>query len=183
MIPSSYQQLKHCLQIEVIGLDKKFTWDRIIRRYVKNYNIRFIFWWRIASFFFQKGGKRNIKRANKINRKLISRYGIEIELGATIAPGITFAHYQGIVISRACLIGKNFHIRQNTTIGVNHGINSKIVIGDNVDVGANCCIISDDITIGNNVKIGAMAFINENLPDNSICYTTHSLNVKENTSS
>lgn len=161
----------------MIGNANPFSWGRIVRRYIRNPGVRFIFWWRIASYLFQKNGKRCKKTAHKINRKLISRYGTEIELGAKISPGITFAHYQGIVISRACIIGKNFHIRQNTTIGVKTGENARIIIGDNVELGANCCIIADDITIGNNVKIGAMAFINKSIPDNCLCYTTHSLSL------
>lgn len=175
----NYQNLIQCLHVEIVGVNNKFTWDRVLRRYFRNHNVRYIFWWRIASYLFHKGGKHNDRRAYSINRKLISKYGIEIELGASIAPGITFAHFQGTVISRASTIGKNLHIRQNTTIGIkNAQENNKIIIGDNVSIGANCCIIGEDLTIGNNVTIGAMAFINQNVPDNSICYTTQKLNIK-----
>ncbi|WP_338031907.1 hypothetical protein [Cedecea colo] len=31
--------------------------------------------------------------------------------------------------------------------------------------------MSDNLTIGSNVKIGAMSFINKNIPDNCIYYT------------
>jgi len=173
-----YQELVHCLHEEVIGTQHKFSWGRLVRRYIKNQNIRFICWWRFASYIFSKGGERNKKRAYRINRKLVSKYGIEIELGAVIAPGITFAHFQGIVISRACIIGRNLHIRQNTTIGVKNGNGNRIIIGDNVELGANSCIIGENIKIGNNVTIGAMAFINKNIPDDSTCYTDHSLCIK-----
>jgi len=176
-----YQKLKEYLHADVCGLDHRFTWDRVIRRYIKNPNIRFIFWWRIASYLFQKGGKRITKRAYKINRKLTARYGIELELGAEIAEGITFAHTTGVVISRSCIIGKNFHIRQNATIGVksnSHLSGGKIILGDNVTIGANACIIGDNLRIGNNVTIGAMAFVNQDIPDDAVCYTSHTLCVK-----
>lgn len=170
-----YQEFIHCIHEEIVGTQHKFTWDRLVRRYIRNHSVRFIFWWRLASYFFHKGGERNRRRGYRINRKLVSRYGIEIELGAKIAPGITFAHYQGIVISRACIIGRNFHIRQNTTIGVKDSGDPRIIIGDNVELGANCCIIGGNIQIGNNVTVGAMAFINKSIPDNSICYTGQTL--------
>ncbi|HCW99189.1 MAG TPA: serine acetyltransferase, partial [Pantoea sp.] len=38
------------------------------------------------------------------------------------------------------------------------------------------CIIGDDIYIGNNVLVGAMSFVNKNVPDNSVV-----LNKKEMT--
>src|SRR5471030_1256726 len=178
MKSQNYKNLIHCLHVEIVGANHKFTWGRALRRYFRNHNIRYIFWWRIASYFFHKGGSKNDRKAYRINRKLISRYGIEIELGASIAPGISFAHFQGTVISRASVIGKNFHIRQNTTIGIKQQKNSKIVIGEDVTIGANSCIIGDNLTIGNNVTIGAMAFINKNIPDNCVCYTSQTLNIK-----
>ncbi len=175
---SETHQLKHYLHADIIGLEKKFSWGRVIRRLIRNPSTRYIFRWRIASYLFNKEGKWSKKIANRMNRNLVFHYGIEIELGAIIAPGITFAHYQGIVISRACIIGDNFHIRQNTTIGVKTGNNSKITIGNNVEIGSNSCIIGDNIKIGNNVTIGAMSFVNKDIPDNCIVYTEKKMKIK-----
>jgi serine acetyltransferase len=95
-------------------------------------------------------------------------------LAAEIGPGLHFAHRVGIVIADAARIGENLFIRQNTTIGVRtSGQEGLIYIGDNVELGANVCIIGDNIRVGNNVTIGAMAFINKDIPDNSTCYTRH----------
>lgn len=174
---NNYSNLIDCLNVEIIGNGKKFTYGKVFRRYLKNPNIRYIFWWRLASFLFQKNSKRSIKTSEFINRRITMKYGTEIELGAKIAPGITFAHHQGVVISRRCIIGRNFHIRQNTTIGVKTGVNSKIIIGDNVEIGANTCIIGDDLSIGDNVVIGAMAFVNKNVPSNCVCHSTHNLHL------
>lgn len=176
---NNYQQLKDYIHADVVGVEHKFTWGRAIRRYIKNPNIRYIFWWRIASYLFFTGKRKSIRRAYKINRKLTSRYGCEIELGAKIGAGITFAHFNGVVISRSCMIGKNFHVRQNATIGVKSKKDARIIIGDNVTLGANCCIIGDNLKIGNNVMIGAMAFVNCDIPDGSVCYSSHSLVVKQ----
>ena len=66
-------------------------------------------------------------------------------------------------------IGKNLTCRQNTTIGNKYedGKISCPTIGDNVNVGANVCIIGD-ITIGNNVTIGAGSVVVKSIPDNCV---------------
>ncbi|GKX57189.1 hypothetical protein SOASR030_33010 [Leminorella grimontii] len=109
--------------------------------------------------------------AEKINNWLMLKYGTEIALGAQIQPGLYIAHYGGIVISRYSIIGRNFTIRQNTTIGLSHGGTKAIAIGDNVDIGCHCCIISNGLIIGDNVTIGAMSFVNRNIPSNNLYYT------------
>lgn len=75
------------------------------------------------------------------------------------------------MIFRTVRIGRNFTIRQNTTIGSDLKGDEPLVIGDNVDIGANSCIIGSDIRIGDNVVIGAMSFVNKNIPDNSTYIT------------
>ena len=85
-----------------------------------------------------------------------------------IGGGIYLAHPSSTYLN-AKVIGKNFTCRQNTTIG-NKYENEKSscpTIGDNVNVGANVCIIGD-ITVGNNVKIGAGSVVVKSVPDNSI---------------
>lgn len=102
---------------------------------------------------------------------LVSKYNTDIGLGATIGPGIKIYHFNGVVICPQAVIGKNMHIRQNTTIGLKTVAGIKAIrIGDNVEIGANSCIIGDDIFIGDNVTIGAMSFVNKNIPSNSIFY-------------
>ncbi|MFD3247882.1 serine acetyltransferase [Rahnella aquatilis] len=169
---SQYKQLTRYLSADILKNKKDFSWRRIIIRCIKQPQHRYIFWWRIASYLYATGSHFCKARARKINFSLIRKYGIEIMLGTQIGEGVRLPHLTGIVINPYCTIGKNVRIRQNTTIGikVDEG-NRRIVIGDNVDIGANCCIIGNDITIGDNVTIGAMSFINKNIPDNAVCYT------------
>jgi len=44
----------------------------------------------------------------------------------------------------------------------------KIIIGNNVFIGANTTILYD-VTIGNNVIVGAGSIVTKDLPDNSVC--------------
>ncbi|MEH6499792.1 MAG: hypothetical protein V7751_10435 [Pseudoalteromonas distincta] len=49
--------------------------------------------------------------------------------------------------------------------------NQPITLGDNVDIGAHTCIIGSGLVIGSNVRIGAMSFVNKDIPDN-VTYIT-----------
>ena len=71
---------------------------------------------------------------------------------------------QGLFITAEARIGKNAKIMQNVTIGTSKGVAP--VIGDNVFIGANACIIGG-IKIGNNVRIGAGAVVVKDVPDNT----------------
>ena len=161
--------LKRCLHSEVIGLEKPFSWRRLIHRVICCPDRRFMFWWRIANYLYHSGSKNKRKIAKKIEYKVRLKYGPEIGLGAIIGEGFGIPHAAGIVVSDRCIIGKNFRIRQNTTIGVKRGdTTGHIYIGNNVNVGCNTCIIADNITIGDNVTIGAMSFVNKDIPDNAV---------------
>lgn len=179
--------LQECWRIEVINgnhhnKSRPFSWTKLVKEFWRaNPPIRYTFWWRLASEMHQRGTERQSISAKKINSRLITKYNIEIDLRAKIDTNLIISHCAGIVITGDVIIGKNFSVRQNTTIGVKtapHSPHDKTIaekylieIGDNVFIGANACIIGDILKIGNNVKIGAMSFINKNIPDNSTVYT------------
>jgi len=166
-----YAHFKECLRIEIISREgkKDFSWSRVVRRVLLNYKCRYYFWWRLANYLHTSASPTRRKWARKINHRLLQKYGVDIGVEAIIAPGMTISHYTGIVVRGECIIGKNVRLRQNTTIGRKHpDMNSGItVIGDNVDIGAHSCIIGD-ITLGDNVTVGAMAFVNCDVPSDSL---------------
>jgi len=172
-----WENLKRFWRIEVMGgEEKKLKFKRIFRRIRLKEQEHYLFWFRLAQHLHRrrKGVLNYPKIARRIHASLVRTHGIDIMLAAEIGPGLSFSHRVGIVIADAARIGKNLSIRQNTTIGVKTaGQKGLIHIGDNVVVGANVCIIGDNLRIGDNVTIGAMAFINKDVPDNSICFTRH----------
>lgn len=93
--------------------------------------------------------------------------GVELPYKTTIKGGLTLYHGQALVINDGTVIGSNCTLRHSTTIGTKQfqdGTYSKCpVIGDNVDIGSNVCIIGD-ITIGDNVKIGAGSVLVKDVP-------------------
>lgn len=169
------KHLYECLRFEVMMSEKPFSWTRTLHKALKCPDRRFNFWWRIVSFLYHSESKTSKRLAKKINRKLIQKYNTEIQPGTQIGPGLNVSHFLSVVINECTVIGRNFKIRQNSTIGIpgrtDNSTSARIVIGDNVEVGAGSCIIGDDLVIGSNVTIGAMSFINKSIPDNSVVYT------------
>jgi putative colanic acid biosynthesis acetyltransferase WcaB len=97
--------------------------------------------------------------------------GIELPRKLTAGKNLIIYHGQALVVNQGVIIGENCVLRNSVTIGhkkLADGTFTKCPrIGNNVDVGANVCIIGD-VTIGNNVIIGAGAVVIKDIPDNSI---------------
>lgn len=167
---TNYEFLKTCIHTEVLGIDRKFSWGRVLRRYWTNRHVRYQVKWRIASYFYAKGGKGSKRFANWLNDRITEKHNVEIHMGAKIGPGLRIGHHIGIVITKYVQAGCNLTVMQNVTVGIKEDIPSRIVIGDNVNIGASACIISNLLSIGNNVRIGALCFINRDVPDNTIIY-------------
>ncbi|EJQ0323763.1 serine acetyltransferase [Escherichia coli] len=166
--------LKNFWKYEVIRRKRMDIW-RLLRE-KKQRNRNFLFCWRLANEMYINGNKLHKKAAKKLNSKIINKFGCEIGLGANIGKGLTIPHHAGIVVHFAVDAGENLVLRQNTTIGQIDGDipGSRVKIGSNVDIGANCCIIGLSRKIGDNVKIGAMSFINKDIPSNCTYITKKS---------
>jgi serine O-acetyltransferase len=113
---------------------------------------------RTANFFF----KRRLFPIGwffKVFNEII--FGLVIGPNATIGPGFSIAHSQGIVIHRSAVIGSHFRVQHQVTIGQrNHKVP---IIGNNVFCGCGAKILGA-ITIGDNVKIGANAVVVHDFP-------------------
>jgi len=98
-------------------------------------------------------------------------WGIEMPRKLTIGKGLSLYHGHALVLNQGVIMGENCTLRNSTTIGhkkLADGSFSKCPrIGNNVDIGANVCIIGD-ITIGDNVVIGAGAVVTKNIPSDCV---------------
>lgn len=81
-----------------------------------------------------------------------------------IGYGLLIAHPYSTVLN-AESIGDNFSCIHCTTLGKKEG--KRPIIGNNVTIGCNACIIGD-VRIGNNVTIGAGSVIVKDVPDNAV---------------
>lgn len=94
-------------------------------------------------------------------------FGVEISYRTRIGNGFVIWHAYSVIINSGCVIGNNFNIRQCCTVGGNKLPYPKhFIIGNNVSMGVNSCILGDEIEIGHNVIIGAGAIAMSNIADN-----------------
>lgn len=88
---------------------------------------------------------------------------IDISPFMKIGYGLYLGHLQSVVFNQNAIIGNNCNFSQFTTIGSNN--DKGAIIGDNVYVGPNVCIV-EDVVIGHNVTIGAGSVVCKDvLPD------------------
>ena len=99
-----------------------------------------------------------------MHRHLTIKYGIQIPRTTKIGYGFYIGHGVGIVINEGTIIGNNVNISQFLSIGTNK--RTPAVIGDNVYIGPNVCIV-EDVHIGNNATIGAGAVVIKDVPDDA----------------
>jgi len=93
--------------------------------------------------------------------------GIELPRKLTIGKGLSLYHGQALVVNKGTIIGENCTLRNGTTIGhkklADGSFSNCPRIGNNVDIGANVCIIGG-VTIGDNVIIGAGSVVTKDVP-------------------
>lgn len=95
--------------------------------------------------------------------------GLEISPKAKIGKRLRIEHPNGIVIHGDAVIGADLTIRQQVTIGwsKSHKNGTGVPkIGNKVDIGAGAKLIGK-IVIGDNVIIGANSVVTSSIPDNS----------------
>lgn len=87
-----------------------------------------------------------------------------IDVNTKIDGGLVLAHPYCTILN-ATSIGKNVYVNHLVTVGEKN--NQKPIIGNNVELHANCMVIGG-ITIGDNAVIGAGAVVVKDVPENAI---------------
>lgn len=126
-------------------------------RYVYLYRKASTSKWRITKLFWE------------INLRLCSwQTAIQIPSTTQIGRGFRIVHFGHIVVNPGAKIGNNFNVSQGVLIGSSEGKMAGVpTIGDNVCINANAIVVGR-AKIGNNVLIAPGAFVNFDVPDNSI---------------
>lgn len=137
------------------------------------------FLYRFCNKHYTKYGKTVFVRVlGRIYLELLSLfYSAYIPYTVMIGKDVIFVHkFHGIFISKEAIIGNRCTIHHHITIGSSkspeykwgEGLRKSPIIGNDVYIGANVCIIGD-CKIGSNSIIGAGTSIaNSNIPDNSL---------------
>lgn len=126
---------------------------------------RYVYFWRHLSL------SKNIFSKvfyNVMLRICMESTGIQIPPSTRIGRGFRIVHFGHIVVNPGAEIGDNFNISQGVLIGNAAGKHGGVPkIGNNVCVNANAMIIGG-CTIGDDVLIAPGAFVNFDVPGNSI---------------
>ena len=131
-----------------------------VKNYLFNRGFNFSFWLRLAS-----SKSWVAKLAYPVFYYKKKKYGIDIHCTTQIGYGLYIGHGGPLVVNPTTVIGNNVNLSQFTTIGANGGRQAAI-IGDNVYIGPNVCII-DAVKIGHNATIGAGSVVTKDIPENA----------------
>ncbi|MBO3100176.1 serine O-acetyltransferase [Gelidibacter pelagius] len=143
----------------------KFSFKSFLKAY-RNQGFRFIFFHRLYN---------NIKNPLlKIVVKIFLRhycykFGFQISTKTKIGKGVYFGHFGTVVINADAQIGEFCNINHNVTIGrQNRGVKKgSPTIGNKVWIGTGSVIVGN-IIINDNVLIAPNAYVNFDVPENSI---------------
>lgn len=107
---------------------------------------------------------------------------IQIPYTTSIGEGFYIGHFGRIIVNSGVIIGKNCNISTGVVIGETYRGKRKgcPIIGDRVYIGPNAIIVGK-VSIGDNVLIAGNAFVNCDIPSNSVvtgnpCTIRHSEN-------
>jgi|GEM_PF-2308922 len=100
-------------------------------------------------------------------------WGIDMERGATIGPGLYIGHFGGINISSAATLGSHCFISQGVTVGVAGQGERRGAprIGDNVYIAPGARLFGK-ITVGDNSKVGANCVVHKDIPAGATVVTS-----------
>ncbi len=109
--------------------------------------------------------------AQVASRLIRHAYGAEIHWDATIAPGISLVHGNGIVVSHAAKIGEGCILFHNVTLGESFDPETKTkgapTLGKDVHVGPGAVLLGP-IVVGDGAKIMAGAVVTRSVPAGSV---------------
>ncbi len=158
---------KKCIEQEVYGEYKKAKGKLTLigKIYCKYFNsdLNAVYLIRKKQYLANKRGWGTINRVRALflRIKLMRRYGCVVGDKAQIGIGLKIVHPVGIIIAD-CVIGENFLIYQNCTVGSKRpNSTEKPTIGNNVSMFVGSSVIGE-VKVANGVIIGANATLLKN---------------------
>lgn len=140
----------------------------LIKAIVRNPGFRYIYILRKCQFYNNKN-KILLLFYSALLKKYQYKFGIEIPRFTQIGKGFYIGHIGGITVNGKAKIGDNVNVLKGVLIGYNpRGKNKGCPnIGNSVWIGPNSNIIGN-VNIEDNVIIAPGAFVNFDVPKNSI---------------
>lgn len=138
---------------------------KVLFKGFRSQGFRYLFFKRLRDYY----GKKSF--VGIVSKLFLYRYTYKygFQIGGKIGEGFYIGHFGTIVVSQNAIIGVNCNIAHGVTIGVARRGKHKgaPVIGDKVWMGTNAIIVGK-VFIGNDVMIAPGAFVNFDVPSDSI---------------
>lgn len=157
---------------EILGdlPNNSFTLTVFFKNYLFSPRFRILLNHRIGKYFYQKKNYLLRQIANYYKVRMVVKRNCDISYNSKIGRNLQLPHPFGIVIGDGVEIKDNVMIFQQVTLG-SHGKRNADkdypIINSGVKIFAGAKLIGG-ITIGKNTVIGANAFVNIDVPENSI---------------
>jgi serine O-acetyltransferase len=145
-------------------IPKKYSIQNLIHGF-RSQGFRYMFFKRLVDLTSRKNPLWFIYKL--FLRHYTYKYGFQI--GGRIDKGFYIGHFGAVVINPEALIGSNCNIAHGVTIGVTRRGEKAGVpkIGNDVWIGTGSVLVGK-INVGNNVLIAPLAYVNFDVPENSI---------------
>lgn len=166
-----YRQYKYLVDSDLYRITGRKSLSDLFKQLVMGDGYKYCFWLRTCEFLRSRAVTKYslYPIALLILRHYSHQLGIMIPIGTEIGSGFYIGHFGTIVVHPCVRIGRNCNISQGVTIGISGraGARGVPVIGENVYIGPGAKLFGK-IVIGNNVAIGANAVVTKDLPDHSV---------------
>ena len=146
------------IKSDLYRYEGKTTWKSFVKYYRNNAGFRFLVVYRLVN------AKGLLKIIGGILWTLRDKQRIQILRETKIGYGLYISHGGPVVVNPSAVIGDNCNLSQFVTIGSNEG--RAAVIGDNVYIGPNTCIV-ENVNIGDNATISAGSVVTKGIPLNA----------------
>ncbi len=163
---NSFKECKDFILSDAFRYNGNYGILAFIRLYFVTIGFRYTVWMRLCSYLMTRKFLLPLYVLSIIRLKHLSyKSGIQISWKTSIGKGFYIGHFGTVVISPNAVIGNNVNISQGCCIGAaNRGARKGTAkIGDCVYLAPGCKVIGK-VVIGNNVCVGANAVVTHDIP-------------------
>ena len=160
--------LTSAIKMDLLRYTQKNSRTDFIKTLLRNPAFKFFYFFRLCQFYKDKNKvKYLLVKLFLVKYKL--KYGYQIPSCVDIGCAIKIDHLGSVIINEDAVIGDYITINSSVTIGqTNRGANKGVpTLKNRIWIGANAVIVGN-ITIGSNVLIAPNAYVNFDVPENSV---------------
>lgn len=134
--------------------------------YRRHRMFKFVFWYRIARHYNIYAKSFFFSAiARWYYHQLCLKYSIDFPISVEVGLALKINHGMGLVVNSRAIIGDNVDLSHNVTIATEKGYSP--IIGDRVRISPGAVLVGG-VTIGNNVVIGANCVVTKDVPNDHV---------------